>query len=253
MSPESAAHKNEVRSEFDALAREYLEERDRQYFFLAQKRIVLEMLGYGPGRLLDVGCGPAVMAADLLARGFDYWGVDASFNMIRLGQERLDAQPNAAGRLNVADAERLAFPDASFDYLICMGMLEYLPSYTRAMREMHRVLRPGGTAVISLPTRACAYRFARRIFDFGRALAGRPGERFHVNRCVPQRFDEELQALGFRKLESRVTKFIFFPLHELHEGASRALDRALSALPWTKTAEWLGTQYIVKVNKPDQP
>jgi ubiquinone/menaquinone biosynthesis C-methylase UbiE len=252
MNLEFTPHKIEVRSAFDALAQEYLEERDGQYFFRAQKRIVLDMLGNGPGRLLDVGCGPAVMAGDVLARGFDYCGIDASFNMIRLGQEKLNKQPNAACRLNVADAERLGFADASFDCLISMGMLEYLPSYTNAIREMHRVLRPGGSAVISLPSRACAYHVVRGAFDFARALAGRRGERFYINRCIPRLFDEELEALGFRKLESRVCKFTFFPLDELHDGASRALDSALSAFPWTRSSEWLGTQYIVKVKKPDQ-
>jgi ubiquinone/menaquinone biosynthesis C-methylase UbiE len=253
MSPEITAHKNEVRSEFDALAFEYLKERDRQYFFLAQKSIVLQMVDHGPGRLLDVGCGPAVMAGDLLARGFDYWGIDASANMIRLGREKLDDHPNAARcQLDIGDAEHLAFADGSFDCLISMGVLEYLISYPPAIGEMYRVLRPGGTAVISLPQRACAYHYALGVFNLARTMAGRPAERFYVNRCIPRTLSKELQAQGFQILESRICKFIFFPLHELHEGASRALDRVLSRLSWTKNSQLLGTQYIVKLKKPQK-
>jgi ubiquinone/menaquinone biosynthesis C-methylase UbiE len=152
------------------------------------------------------------MAGDLLARGFDYWGIDASSNMICLGRERFHEHPDAARcRLNIGDAECLEFPDASFDRLISMGMLEYLMNYEPAMHELHRVLRPGGTAVVSVPNRACAYHFVRGMADFARGLAGRSCEPVYVNRCIPRRLREELEAQGFRVLESRVCKFICYP------------------------------------------
>ena len=62
--------KTGVQELFDGLAAEYRQERDKQLSFLAQKRIVLEMLSGLGGRLLEVGCGPAPMVDELLARNF---------------------------------------------------------------------------------------------------------------------------------------------------------------------------------------
>ena len=251
MSPEFTAHKSQVRSEFDGLARAYLEKRDSEHFFRAQKRIVLEMVGAGPGRVLDIGCGPAVMARDLLDRNFDYWGIDASLEMIRLGRGRVHEHPDAARcRLDIGDAEQLRFDDASFDCVISMGVLEYLRPYTRALSEIQRVLRPGGTAVLTVPNRKCAYHMTRRLYDIARSFALRPPGRFRLNRCVPADLDAQLAQAGLTKIESRSCKFIFFPLAELSEGVSVRLDQSLQALESSPTGEWFGTQYIVKVVKP---
>src|SRR2546421_2961858 len=56
---------------FDALALEYVRDRERQVSFISQKRIVIELLGDARGRLLEAGCGPAGMTPRLPAMGFE--------------------------------------------------------------------------------------------------------------------------------------------------------------------------------------
>src|SRR6185369_3247597 len=121
-----------------------------------------------------------------------------------------------------------------------------------ALAEVHRVLRPGGIAVFTVPNLLSAYHIARAAFAtvrrVARRLAGRPvarSERFATRRCVPPRLDRELAQAGLRKIDGRFCNFIFFGLHELHAGASLALNRALARAAGGRPAALLGAQYVV--------
>jgi SAM-dependent methyltransferase len=240
---------------FDSLALEYVREREGQLSYQCQKRIAIEFLGEASGRLLEVGCGPGLMLPDLLAMGFEVQGVDVSGEMIRRARQRMAGHPlEKRCRFDIGDVERLEFPDASFDAILCMGVLEYVPRHAPALAEMSRVLRPGGVAVLSLPNRASAYHAARSLYGklrgLERRLRGRPSplELSH-NPCVPWRFDRELRAVGLRKLQSRACNFIFFPLQELLPRASHSLNRSLVPLSASPVAPLLGAQYLVKTRK----
>lgn len=252
--PSSSARAN-VQAMFDSLALEYLRERERQVSFRSQKRIAIEMLGGVRGRLLEVGCGPAVMTPDLLAMGFDVHGIDVSEEMVRQARQRMAGHPlEKRCRFETGDVERLRYASGTFNAVLCMGVLEYLPLYSRALAEIWRVLVPGGTVVITLPNRASSYHVARSGYDLLRALdrqlrrRGPPVDIAH-NRCVPWMFDRELDEAGLRKVESRACNFIFFPLQELLPRASESLNRALMPLAGTAVAPLLGAQYIVKAEK----
>jgi ubiquinone/menaquinone biosynthesis C-methylase UbiE len=252
-----ADHTAEVRSFFDAEALEYVRERERQHSFVSQKKIVLEMLPGRCGSVLDVGCGPAVMEDALLARASEVWGIDASAQMIAFGQARLqDHAERSRCHLAVGDVERLEFADGFFDAIISMGVLEYVPPYDRALSEMHRVLRSGGTAVFTVPSRVSAYHLVRDAAQSLRACAKRmlrrppsSGSRLVTARCVPWRLNRQLERAGFRRIEGRYCNFILYPLHELSSRVSLALNRRLSGLSDRKLGAWLGTQYIVKAQK----
>jgi ubiquinone/menaquinone biosynthesis C-methylase UbiE len=247
--------KAQVEALFDSLALEYLRERERQVSFLSQKHIAIAFLDDARGRLLEVGCGPAVMMPELLAMGFEAHGIDVSGEMIRRARQRMAGHPlERRCSFSVDDVERLHIADGSYDALLCMGVLEYLPRYSRALAEISRVLKPGGIAVLALPNRASAYHVARAAYvnlrAFERRLRGRRGPyKLAHNRCVPWKFDRELAANGLRKLESRACNFMFFPLQELAPRIADALNRALQPLSDAWLAPVLGAQYIVKVQK----
>lgn len=244
---------DKVRDMFDAEALEYVRERDAQYSFQAQKKIALEMLEGASGRALDIGCGPAMMEEALLERGLEVWGIDASPRMIEYGKARIARHPQARRcHLALGDAERLPCADGFYDAIVSMGMLEYLPDYEPALREMHRALRNGGIAVLTVPSRVCAYHFARDGYDKARSFIRRTARGpapVPVYRCIPWRLDRQLARAGLRKLESRVCNFIFFPLYEKLPRASLALNRCLTPLSGSPLGLFLGAQYIVKVEK----
>ena len=247
----SDSAKSRVQALFDALALEYVHEREQQVSFVSQKRIVIQMLLGGRGRLLEVGCGPGIMLPDLLAMGFDVRAIDVSAEMIRRAEQRMTGHPLARRcRLAVGDVERLEFGEGAFDAVLAMGVLEYLPACDGALREMVRVLRPGGHLVLTVPNRAAAYHVASSAYLAARRLVGRPRRTAYPARpFLPWTLDRQLARLGMRKIESQACNFIFFPLKELHERASDALNRALSPISRLPIAPLLGAQYVVKAQK----
>lgn len=247
--------KHDVRALFDSLALEYVRSREHQFSFVAQKRLVIGMLAEARGRLLEVGCGPAVMTPDLLAMGFQVQGVDVSPEMLRRARLRMAGHPLAQRcRFSAGDFEQLAFPDACFDAVLAMGVLEYLPSYGRALRNAARVLKPGGIAVFTLPNRASSYHLAGSFYEgvrsMARRLRGRPRPAGCVpNRCLPWAFDRELERAGLEPVESAACNFIFFPLKEWRPALSDSLNRALDPLARWRLARLLGAQYVVKARR----
>jgi len=247
--------KAQVETLFDSLALEYLRERERQVSFVSQKRIAIDFLGAAKGRLLEVGCGPAVMMPELLAMGFEAHGIDVSGEMIRRARQRMTGHPlEKRCSFSVDDVERLHLAEGSYDAVLCMGVLEYLPRYSRALAEISRVLKSGGTAVLALPNRASAYHVARAAYvslrAFERRLRGRRNPyRLAHNRCVPWRFDRELAAAGLRKLQSRACNFMFFPLQEFAPRVADSLNRALLPFSGAWFAPLLGAAYVVMVQK----
>lgn len=253
----AAEQHDAVRSFFDAEAAEYARGRARQHSFAVQRELVLELLPDRPGRVLDAGCGPAVMAEPLLERGAEVWAVDASEEMIRLGGERLAAHPaRRRVHLRTGTLEGLEFADGSFDAAIAMGVLEYVPDRLRALAELRRVLRPGGVLVLTIPSGISAYHLARNAWTGSLAALRRAARRpsrdpypVAVRRCVPWLLDREIARAGLVKLESRFCNFIVFPLHELAPGASLALNEKLATLADHPLGAWLGTQYVVQAMK----
>jgi ubiquinone/menaquinone biosynthesis C-methylase UbiE len=94
--------------------------------------------------LVDLGCGTGYYMAEMRARGFSVTGVDASEEMLAKARQN---NPGADLRSGTLDA--LPFPDGSFDVLLCVEVLRYIPDPRNAIREMARVLRPGGAAFVT--------------------------------------------------------------------------------------------------------
>jgi 2-polyprenyl-3-methyl-5-hydroxy-6-metoxy-1,4-benzoquinol methylase len=136
-----------------------------------------QQVGVG-ARLLDLGCAYGFLVVEALDAGFDAIGIDAS--RFAIGEARAFAPP-AAGRLLAAHAERLPFPDQSFDVLTAFDILEHVPRPELLLAEAARVLRPGGLLIGATPDPLL---FDRR-------------EETHVAEHVPSWWVHELERAGF--------------------------------------------------------
>jgi SAM-dependent methyltransferase len=95
------------------------------------------------GRVVgDVGCGNGRYVATLRTAGAHVIGVDLSAGM-------LDGVPEPRSGLVVADAQSLPMADYSLDAVLMMHMLYHVPDAERAVKEVARVLRPGGRALVA--------------------------------------------------------------------------------------------------------
>lgn len=146
-------------------------------------RVILEELALTSGdRLLEVGCGGGAFLAEALRSGCRAAAVDHSPDMVRLARE-VNREAVEEGRLEIveADAAALPFEDAACTCAAMTGVLGFLPDPAAALREIGRVVVPGGRIVVlgSDPawrgTPAAPEPFASRLRFYG---------------------DEELAALG---------------------------------------------------------
>jgi ubiquinone/menaquinone biosynthesis C-methylase UbiE len=203
-----------------------------------------------PGlRVLDLGCGEGrhVIATATLD-GADSVGVDLSLGDLATARQRhqefreaLAADQAADGGalatgddaaiqplfgLLAGDALALPFADASFDTVICSEVLEHLPDYAGALREIERVLRPGGSLCVSVP-RAWPERICWRLSrDYHQVAGG------HLRIFRRRRLRGEIEALS---------------LDCYHEHGAHALHSVywwLQCLFWkTRERNWLVRQY----------
>lgn len=121
--------------------RRYKSERDR--------RLVLQSLDLREGdRVLEAGCGYGWISETLwTAAPIEWTGIDRSDGMIR---HLVTAHPEHARRALVAEGYRLPFRDGEFDKVLCTGVLMHIADDAPVVRELIRVLRPGGKLLCSI-------------------------------------------------------------------------------------------------------
>jgi ubiquinone/menaquinone biosynthesis C-methylase UbiE len=93
--------------------------------------------------VLDVGCGQGIDLAEYALAGANATGIDLTARHVQLANQHLQAL-GLRGQAVEGDAENLPFPDQSFDRVSSNGVLHHTPDMSAALREIRRVLRPGG-------------------------------------------------------------------------------------------------------------
>ena len=129
----------------------------------------LDFVGLTDGAVLDVGCGTGSLTAALLERPEvrSVHGIDVSPAYVAAAQKR-HASPRAA--FEVGDACAIAVPDRSFDHALSLLVLQFVPQAERAIAEMRRVTRPGGSvAAVAWDTRGGTV-WSRMFWDTAAAL-----------------------------------------------------------------------------------
>jgi len=123
-------------------------------FLNARTRHLLTMADAGPGdAVLDVGCGHGVHVKLFSPRCRSIVGIDYSSQMIASAEEHCRDLPARNWDFRVGDAHELPFPDASFDCVLSVGLLDYVASPPRVLEECRRVLKDTGRIVFTAPKR----------------------------------------------------------------------------------------------------
>jgi 2-polyprenyl-3-methyl-5-hydroxy-6-metoxy-1,4-benzoquinol methylase len=150
-----------------------------------------------PGqRWLDAGCGTGTLSRWLAReRGFSVVAIDASEQMLA------NASPADGVEYRRISVIQTGFPKCSFDGVLCSSVLEYIPSIEAVLREFHRLLRPGGALLASVPNSALSVRVPLKlVYWLTRPLGRKRMYRFldYSKHCYSMSsFSELLRQNGF--------------------------------------------------------
>jgi SAM-dependent methyltransferase len=166
---------------------------------------ILDHLGVTAGTdLLDVACGSGVAMQAAIARGAKAAGVDAAAGLVEIARHRAPAAD-----VHVAAMEHLPFAADSFDIVTGFNAFQFADDIVVALREAHRVTRPGGAVAIQVWGRPAHTEIAALVRAFAPhlpfPLPSGPGGR---NLCDPGVLEELASAAG---LEPRVARDIACP------------------------------------------
>lgn len=138
--------------EFDSDAARRVEQAYTTPDIVDQRERVRAALALRPGeRVLDIGCGPGFLAAEMAAAvGPDgaVSGIDISADMLAIADRREPGSGAAPLDFGPGGADDIPFSDGEFDAVTSTQVLEYVEDLPRALAEIHRVLRPGGRVLI---------------------------------------------------------------------------------------------------------
>jgi ubiquinone/menaquinone biosynthesis C-methylase UbiE len=124
---------------------------ENEAFYEQAFNVIASSLNAPAGSLaLDVGCGSCAHSIRLVKRGFKVVGADFSEPVLKAAQQNLLAH-NMASKVSLSRQDILALgcADASFDYILCWGVLMHIPQVEQAIAELDRVLKAGGSLVIA--------------------------------------------------------------------------------------------------------
>ena len=194
-----------------------------------------------PGSVLDVGCGDGRVLSGLGRPNIRRFGVDLSDHAIGL----LDGR-GIDGLAVDLEKDPLPVRDASFDLVLCLDVLEHLFAPDRLLKEIHRVLRPGGHLLATVPNAFNA--FNRLSFLMGRHidimdkahLAGEPFSE-HIRFFSEKALKEALAraGLGVRRVE------YFFP-ERLSDTRFRLASHLAKVVRWPRLHERLPSLFALE-------
>ena len=169
---------------------------------------ILRALGraraHARGELLDMGCGAKPFAPLFAGRVSRYWGTDLSRSRY-LGEARLDA---------FARAEAQPFRAGSFDTVLGLSMLTYLPEPVRMLEEAHRVLKPGGVLILEFTQMVPLHDEPHDYFRF---------TRFGAEYLLKRAGFEPLETIAIGGLWARVGLSAIAALNRINRGPTRVL------------------------------
>lgn len=186
-------------------------------------RILMDLVRVQPGDVvLDVATGPgtvARMAAAQAGASGNVVGIDVSAPMLEVARSK-PAQPGAAPtEFRQAPADDLPLSDASFDVVLCQQGLQFFPDQMAALREMRRVLKPGGRVGIAVWAKGYGRDIEQVLSDCLRSVGARePGYPSFGTR--PDDLTRALSEAGFNSIrcEERTLEVGLSGIDEVLEG-----------------------------------
>lgn len=204
---------------------------DRMWFYRALhahiRRELAAGLGHGPAQILDAGCGTGGLIRRLttLEPAWRWTGVDVEPLARALARERV----GPAVEILEASVTALPFEAGAFDAVVLSDVIYHLDDDGAALREAHRVLRPGGILVVNVPAHRWLWSY-HDVATHGRRRYGRT------------ELKDKLTAAGFRPDTVRLTHWnaLLLPLVAVRRKLLPAPAGGSDVVEYSPLLEWLG-------------
>ena len=182
--------------------------------------------------VLEIGVGLGTDHVQFARAGARLHGVDLTERGIELVRRRLELE-GLTSELRTADAERLPFPDASFDYVYSWGVLHHTPDTRAAVREAIRVLRPGGRICVMVYSRHAWVSYG--LWARHGPLSGRP------LRSIEDVLHHHMESLGTKGYTKRELRRMLDGVDDLRlEKVTTPYDVEYAGGAARLTGRWLG-------------
>jgi ubiquinone/menaquinone biosynthesis C-methylase UbiE len=197
----------------------------RRYFVQRKIKCALEMGRFAPGtHLLEVGPWVGEYSFLLRERGFKITGLDLSDVAVARCRSWAASQKVTDVEFHLGDARKMPFQDGQFSGVVSFSAFRYIPEMPTALKEVHRVLKPGGTVVIDFPNRYCPW------FRGTKQLFGQPTH-VHDNHYTVAGLTQLFKSCGFREVSARRLLFTPYVIPGWMLPVFRAADLVLEPLP----------------------
>lgn len=178
------------------LLRQHLDLEERHWWFVGRRRIVLSVLErhLPPGKRLDVldaGCGGGATLESL--RRYE------SATGLELEEEAVDYARSRGREVVQGFIEKLPFESGSFDLTLALDVIEHVPDDSRALQELYRVLRPGGSLLVTVP----ALRLLWSAHDEANG---------HYRRYTVDELRRRVEEAGFEVVSATYFNTLLFPV-----------------------------------------
>jgi ubiquinone/menaquinone biosynthesis C-methylase UbiE len=271
-----SAHAQRVHSRFDNEAENWnvrYQNADHRSIYthnlLVRQQQTQKLTEHAQGKLLDLGCGAGNVLLNASAnKTIQPFGADFSMGMLTQAKKNAHQVQQHLPLFN-ADVTKLPLVSDSFDTIICLGVLEYIPNYTDVISECRRILKSKGQFIVSIPNASSPFiRFDDAVFGIKNMVthaflprsirswikrkilrrADKPYFSHTKQRFLPTKFHQILQNQGFQITDQTFHTYGFglFEGMSWNVNLSRFISRRTARHP---NLEKLGWTHILKAVK----
>jgi len=231
-----------------------------------RNKYIIDLFDMEPGKHVDIGCGPGYTLIPLLQKGWtDVQGLDISDEMLSRAKKNIKEAGFDSDNMpfQIGDIENLPFGDNTFDTVACIAVIEYLQKDDKALAELSRILKPGGTLVIVVRNKRCLYRLVD-AFRFLRSnirtklgskkfegMEFKDGNGIWYKKHCPAKFKKDLKAHGLVQNAFRYFHYYLtpVPLESFLGRFSASVAVKLEALNSNPISKYMASGYIVRCTK----